>query len=157
MANGQLSHELEVNVPASEAWDLFGTLRLSKFIEEQCSSLVQKIDLVEGDGGVGTVVDIKFVPGTPGVTGYKEKFTKIDNEARIKEAEAVEGGYLDLGFSHYLVRFEIIEKANDSCIIKTTIEYQVKEEAAANASLVSIEPLANVVLLAQKQLTKPKA
>ena len=95
--------------------------------------------------------------GTPGLTGYKEKFTKIDNEARIKEAEVIEGGYLDLGFSHYLVRFEITEKANDSCIIKTTIEYQVKEEAAANASLVSIEPLANVVLLAQKELTKPKA
>ena len=63
MANGQLSHELEVNVPASEAWDLFGTLRLAKLVEEQCSSLVQKIDLVEGDGGVGTVFDLKFVPG----------------------------------------------------------------------------------------------
>ncbi|KAK7859405.1 s-norcoclaurine synthase 1 [Quercus suber] len=58
----------------------------------------------------------------------REKFTKYDNEKRMKELEVMEGGYLDLGLSLFCVHFEIIEKDNDSCIIKSTIEYDVKEE-----------------------------
>ena len=56
----------------------------------------------------------------------REKFTKYDNEKRMKELEVMEGGYLDLGLTLSLVRFEIIKKDNDSCIIKSTTEYDVK-------------------------------
>lgn len=93
---------------------------------------------------------------TPGFTSYKEKFTKIDHEKRLKETEVVEGGLLDYGFTLYLVRFEIIEKGADSCIIKTTVEYDVKEEAAANASIVTIEPLAKIVEMTKNYLIKSK-
>lgn len=66
----------------------------------------------------------------------------------------IEGGYLDLGFTLYRVRFEIIEKAIDSCIIKSTIEYDVKEDFAANASTVSIQPLANIAQVVADELKK---
>jgi len=95
--------------------------------------------------------------GTPGPAGYKEKFTKIDNEKLIKETEVVEGGYLEFGFTLFRVRFEIIEKGEDSSIIKTTIEYEIKEEHAANASFVSIEPLANIMEVAKNYLKRNKA
>lgn len=74
----------------------------------------------------------------------------------MKETEVVEGGYLDLGFTLYLVRFEIFEKDNNSSIVKSTIEYEVKDKFAANASVVSIDGLANIALLAKNHLTKPK-
>lgn len=95
--------------------------------------------------------------GTPGPASYNEKFTKIDNEKLIKETEVVEGGYLEFGFTLFRVRFEIIEKGEDSSIIKTTIEYEIKEEHAANASFVSIEPLANIMEVAKSYLNKNKA
>ncbi|KAK3017354.1 hypothetical protein RJ639_006608 [Escallonia herrerae] len=57
---------------------------------------------------------------------------------RVKEAEVVEGGFLDLGFTLYRFRFEILENGENSCITKGTVEYDLKEEAAAaNASVVS--------------------
>ncbi len=59
---GQLSHELEVNVPAGEAWELYGTLQLAKLIEEE-QSLVEKIDVIEGDGGTGTILKLTFPSG----------------------------------------------------------------------------------------------
>ena len=90
-------------------------------------------------------------------TVYKEKFTKLDNEKRLKETEVIEGGYLELGFTLFLIRFEVIEKDNDSCIIKSTIEYDVKEEAAANASYVTIDAVANIAELSKNYLTKNKA
>jgi hypothetical protein len=40
--------------------------------------------------------------GTP-LSGYKEKYTKVDNEKRLKEAEVIEGGYLELGFTLFRV------------------------------------------------------
>ncbi|KAJ7949894.1 S-norcoclaurine synthase-like [Quillaja saponaria] len=154
---GQVSHELELNVPASQAWELYGTVALATLVEKGLPNLIQKIDLVEGDGGVGTVLQLRFAPGVPGKTDYKEKFTKIDNEKRIKEVEVVEGGYLDIGFTLYRTRIEVIEKENDSSVVKTTIEYELKEEAAANASLVSAETYAKIGEIAKNYLYKNKA
>lgn len=59
---GKLSHEIEVNVPASEAWELYGTLRLGKLIvEEAFPGVIEKIEVIEADGEAGTIV--KIIPG----------------------------------------------------------------------------------------------
>lgn len=65
----------------------------------------------------------------------------VDNEKRVKVTEIVEGGYLDLGFTLYRVTFEVMEKEGKQkeCIIKSTVEYEVKEEFAENAAFVSIQ------------------
>lgn len=63
----------------------------------------------------------------------------IHHEKMVKGIIVVEGGYLDIGFDRYLIRLEVIEKDEQSCITKSTIEYDVKEDYAANASLASIE------------------
>ncbi|KAK7847544.1 s-norcoclaurine synthase 1 [Quercus suber] len=127
--SGQLSHELEVNVPASDAWELYDRLGLAKLVVE--------------DGN--------------GFSVQREKFTKYDNEKRMKELEVMEGGYLDLGLTLFRVRFEIIEKNNDSCIIKSTIEYDIKEEVVANTSYVTTDLVAKIAEIAKKYLIKNKA
>ncbi|OWM63475.1 S-norcoclaurine synthase 2-like [Punica granatum] len=159
---GEMSHEMEVEVPASEAWDLFGTLRIGKLVVN-LKHLFQSVELVDGDGGVGTILELTFAPGIPGLTSYKEKFTKIDNENRIKETEVVEGGLLDMGFTLYRIHFQVFEKGEASCSVKSTIEYELPNELAANASLVSIDPLVMIFDLAKEHLlslhgnTKPPA
>jgi len=60
---GQLEHELELHVPASEAWDLFGTLAIGKVVEEHMPERFQKVELIEGDGGVGSILKLTFTPG----------------------------------------------------------------------------------------------
>ncbi|XP_028112712.1 S-norcoclaurine synthase 2-like [Camellia sinensis] len=159
---GRVLEEIEVNVPASQAWELYGTLQLAKFIGEELPNVIEKIDVIQGDGGVRTILNIIFPPGTPGFSSYKEKFTKIDDKKRVKETEVVEGGYLDFGFSLFRVRLEIIEKGEESCITGSTIEYEVKEDAAAattnaNASsMVSIQPLVMIMEAASNYLMNLK-
>lgn len=63
MVKGEAKHELEVNVPASQAWELYSTLRLAKLVEDKLSSIVSKIEVVHGDGGLGSIVHLFFVPG----------------------------------------------------------------------------------------------
>ncbi|XP_065633085.1 norbelladine synthase [Quercus suber] len=152
--SGQLSHELEVNVPASEAWELYGRLGLAKLLVED-GSIVEKIEVIEGDGGIGNFLSIEL--GSHGFTVHKEKFTKLDNEKRMKELEVIEGGYIDLGFTLFRVRFKIIEKDNDSCIIKSTIEYDVKEKAVANTSYANTDLVAKIAEVTKNYLIKNKA
>lgn len=61
--SGQLEHELELHVPASEAWELFGTLGIGKLVGEEMPELFQKVEILEGDGGVGTILKLTFTPG----------------------------------------------------------------------------------------------
>ncbi|KAF6156746.1 hypothetical protein GIB67_033215 [Kingdonia uniflora] len=154
---GSLSHELEVGVPASVVWDLYKGLGIGKLVSELAPHVIEKVEVVEGDGGLGTVLKLTFPAGTPMLTFYKEKFTIVDHEKRIKETEVIEGGFLDLGFSLYRVTFEIIEKDTDSSIIKSIVEYQVKQEFASNASVVSIGPVGAVSEMAAKYLLEKKS
>lgn len=82
---------------------------------------------------------------------YKEKFTVVDDARRVKETEVVEGGYLEMGFTLYRIRFEVIEKEAAECVTRATIEYEAKEEAAA---MVSIQPLTAVMKASADYLEK---
>lgn len=63
---GQVSHDMEVDVAASSAWKLYGTIQLAKIVEEGLPHMVEKIEIIEGDGGVGTVLQLTFRgQGTP--------------------------------------------------------------------------------------------
>ncbi|KAL0403348.1 UNVERIFIED_CONTAM: hypothetical protein Sradi_1975600 [Sesamum radiatum] len=153
---GRVSEEIEVKVPAAQAWKLYSSLQLAKIVGEALPNIISKIDVVQGDGSAGTILHLFFPPGRAGPSSYKEKFTVVDDERRVKETEVVEGGFLDLGFTLYRVRFEVVEKEGkeEECVTRSTVEYELKEEAAANAALVSIEPLVAVMKSAAEYLTK---
>ncbi|KAK3013562.1 hypothetical protein RJ639_009935 [Escallonia herrerae] len=147
---GTLSHETEVNVPASEAWALYGTLELTYIC---VPDLFAKIDISQGDGGVGTVITPTTNPGSLFST-YVDKILLVDNKKMVKEVHAYQGGYLGLGFNSYLVRFEVIGKSKTSCTTKVTVEYDVKEGFIANTVHVSIEPFIGLVNYGNNYLIK---
>jgi hypothetical protein len=60
---GTLTHELEVCLPADELWEVFSALRLKEMIVELMPNLVEKFEVLQGDGGVGTVVRLAFSSG----------------------------------------------------------------------------------------------
>ncbi|KAL5568264.1 hypothetical protein UlMin_024839 [Ulmus minor] len=152
MVSGQLSHELEVKAAASDVWAVYCGLKLAKLIEENLTQLVQKVDVLEGDGGVGTIVCLKFVPGF-GFDEAKEKVTKVDHENRVKATEVVEGGHLAIGFSSFKYEVQILDKGNDTSVIKSVVEYEANDESAAKYA--TVDPVQNVALLVQKHVTKP--
>ncbi|KAL2524347.1 Bet v 1 domain-containing protein [Abeliophyllum distichum] len=150
---GTASDQIEVKVPASEAWKIYGTLQLAEIAQEALPQWFQKIEVVEGDGRAGTILDISFSSGA-GLSSRKEKFTVVDDDKRVKEIEVVEGGYLDMGFTFYRGRLQVIENEENSCITKATIEYEVEEEFAANASFATIKPLVDIMAAAANYLEK---
>uniref|UniRef100_A0ACD5YSS6 Uncharacterized protein n=2 Tax=Avena sativa TaxID=4498 RepID=A0ACD5YSS6_AVESA len=152
---GSLSHELETGLPASEVWEVYGSLLLGQLIPELLPNILSKVDVVNGDGGVGTVLHLTFPPGIPGMEYQKEKFIKVDNENFVKEAIVVEGGFLDLGFLKYLVRFEITGNADKTSTIRSTVEYEAGDER--RASFVSTNTLACIAEAITKYIKVQKS
>ncbi|TVU11010.1 hypothetical protein EJB05_44570, partial [Eragrostis curvula] len=139
---GSKVHELEADVPASDLWAIYGTLRAAELMPELLPHVLAKVELVSGDGGVGTILELTFPPGIPGLQSYKEKFTKVDNENYVKETETVEGDLLKLGFLAYRIRFEVIAKGPSLSVVRTTIEYEIDDARPELEAMVSTEPLA---------------
>ncbi|XP_022744607.1 S-norcoclaurine synthase 1-like [Durio zibethinus] len=145
---GYLSHDTVVEVPAAVIWDVYRSLELGRLLNELLQDVIGKIEVVQGDGGVGTILNVTFPPGTPGPSYMKEMITKIDDEMRVKEAEVIEGGDKDLGFVLYRRRLQIIEKDAESCISRSSVEYEIDdklEDIASQASTKPLEILAEVV------------
>uniref|UniRef100_A0A1D1YHL7 S-norcoclaurine synthase n=1 Tax=Anthurium amnicola TaxID=1678845 RepID=A0A1D1YHL7_9ARAE len=153
---GTVSHEQAVPAAVAEVWAIYGSLRLIRLAVELVPSVFEKVEVVEGDGGEGTVLRVTLSNAFPEPRTYKEKYVKMDHENFIKEAEVVEGGYLNLGFRQCLYRFKMIENGADSCVIRSSIDYDVKEGHEQNVALVTTGPVAALAEAIGNYLTERK-
>ncbi|KAK3015447.1 hypothetical protein RJ639_007779 [Escallonia herrerae] len=147
---GTLAYEMEVRVPASMAWGIYGSLRL---ISITVPEFFRKIDVIEGDGGPGTFLKVFFLPGSL-FYSWEEEIVKVDDEKMVKATNVHKGGYLDLGFNLFQVRFEVIKKTETSCITRTTIVFDIKDGFEPNASYVSILGFMDIMQAVTKYLEK---
>ncbi|KAK4403748.1 UNVERIFIED_CONTAM: S-norcoclaurine synthase [Sesamum angustifolium] len=150
----RLSVEIEVKVPAPEAWTVYGSLLLAKIAVEELSDQFSKLEVLKGDGSAGTIIQVFCTSGTAERPWYKEVFKVVDEERLVKEAEVVEGGALDQGFSYFGTVLEVKEKEGkkEESIVRGTIVYELKDEAAGTA--VSTDGLLNILNLAADYLIK---
>lgn len=124
--------------------EVYGTLRVGQLVPELLPHIFAKAELPNGDGGVGTIWQLTFAPGIPGLESYTEKLTKVDNENYIKEAESIGGDILKLGFLYYMVRCEIIGKGPTSSVIRSTVEYEINDGHPELEAMVSTAILAAI-------------
>ncbi|XP_026398420.1 S-norcoclaurine synthase 2-like [Papaver somniferum] len=118
--------------------------------------MFEKIEILEGDGGVGTVLRIIYPEGSVPLTN-EEKFVTMDDCKRLKEILQTKEGYLDMGVTYYMETFKIIECGNSS-IIQSIVEYKAPEEVAAKvSSLISVEGLFIMAKIVAKHVLMPKA
>ncbi|PPS02539.1 hypothetical protein GOBAR_AA18120 [Gossypium barbadense] len=109
-----LTNEVEVNVPANLTWELYSHLGISKLAAQQLKHVIQRIQVLKGDGGVGTVLKLTFVPGN---SSYTAIFNVIDDQKRVKVAQTLEGGCLEIGCSIQLKEFQAKDpKPNIQCL-----------------------------------------
>ncbi|KAL2249138.1 UNVERIFIED_CONTAM: S-norcoclaurine synthase [Sesamum indicum] len=83
---------------------------------------------------------------------YKELFKVVDDVRLVKEAEVIEGGALEQGFSYFGTVLEVKEKegAKEECIVKGTIVYELKDASTP----VSTDGLLTILNLAADYLIK---
>ncbi|XP_010247383.1 PREDICTED: S-norcoclaurine synthase 1-like [Nelumbo nucifera] len=137
MMIGRVVNEMEVGVPADDIWAVYSSPELPRLFVQLMPNVYKKIDILQGDGTVGTVLHIELADGIPEPRTWKEKFIKIDHQHREKVVRQIEGGFLDMGFRVFDVIFKIIEKDACSCIIRSTTAFELDEKFENNANLIT--------------------
>ncbi|KAK4857082.1 hypothetical protein QYF36_024319 [Acer negundo] len=89
-------------------------------------SSIKSIELIEGDGGVGTIKDINFFEGSS-VKYMKQRIDMIDKEKFICKYSFIEGDVVmdKLELITYEVKFE--GYGNGGCVCKISSEFKPKE------------------------------
>lgn len=60
---GLQSVETPVGVPADVVWDAYRGLELGRLVDQLLPDVIGKVEVVQGDGGVGTIVKLTFPAG----------------------------------------------------------------------------------------------
>lgn len=60
---GEISEETEIQAPAAKVWELYGGPEMGEFIATHLPNLIQKIEVLEGHGGEGSVLLVTLAPG----------------------------------------------------------------------------------------------
>ncbi|XP_062193479.1 norbelladine synthase-like [Phragmites australis] len=154
--NGRTVHEPETDIDASELWGIYGTLSAVELFPQLCPHVLINVKIISGDGSVGTILQLTFPPGDPSARAGMKKFTKVDNEDYIKEAKAIEGDILKLGFLSYMIQMEVIAKGPALSVLRLTVEYENDDTHPNLESKVSIAPLAAIAQVFAKYVKENK-
>lgn len=157
MVHGQISSEITLCVAATTLWEIYRGTKLSLLTNELLPDVMGNVEVLKGDGDVGTLIKVTLPAGTPPPGYVIEKFTRIDDKLRLKEAEIIEGVFHELGFLLYRVTLELIEDGAESTILKSIIEYKVKDEFASNAAFVTTASLETMAKAVEKYLIQKGA
>ncbi|KAK9064010.1 hypothetical protein SSX86_017882 [Deinandra increscens subsp. villosa] len=142
---GKQSSEVEIKASSSKAWSVYSTLKVCSIIQSELSHLIG-LEIIQGNGEEGTVAQITPHPDVSTLPAYKEKFTKIDHENRVKILEVIEGGQLDLGFTCYRMIYKVINtQKEDSTTIRVTIEYEGLEDVIASTNIAPVMKVLEVI------------
>ncbi|KAF9607385.1 hypothetical protein IFM89_034151, partial [Coptis chinensis] len=70
--------------PAEEIWVVYSSPDLPRLILTLLPTRFQSIDVLEGDGAQGTILDIVLQPANRGPLTWHEQFTRIDHTEGVK-------------------------------------------------------------------------
>ncbi|KAI3983697.1 hypothetical protein MKX01_001101 [Papaver californicum] len=141
---------------ADEIWTLFASNDAPQIFLRLLPGVFEKIEVLEGNGGVGSILHITYPEGSVPLTN-KEKFMTIDNRRRLKEVLQTEGGYLAMGVTFFMESFQITPKGYNSCIIRSMVRYRVPYVVASKVSyLISVEGLLDMAKVAAKYVIDNK-
>ncbi|GMN66164.1 hypothetical protein TIFTF001_035232 [Ficus carica] len=111
-------------------------------IPKAIPSLVKQVEVVEGDGGLGTVFLFSFGSDVTTMTYQKEKIVELDESLHQMGLQVIEGGHLDLGFSSYTTTFQLTtadyEEQKTLINFKVSYESEIEESAMPSKTTASI-------------------
>ncbi|ESW05119.1 hypothetical protein PHAVU_011G153600 [Phaseolus vulgaris] len=84
--------------------------------------IVKDVQVIEGDGGVGTLLIFNFLPDVS-PSYQREKITEFDEGSHEIGLEVIEGGYLSQGLSYYKTTFKLSAMEEEKTLVNVKISY----------------------------------
>ncbi|XP_076904465.1 phytohormone-binding protein-like [Bidens hawaiensis] len=119
--------QVTVSVPIKDLWKAMAS-DIRHVGPKVLPDIVAEIELLEGDGGYGSMLLFKFCPGVPKVSYQLEKIVEYDESAYQIALEILEGGHLDHGFLAYTTAFKLTKVSETETLIDIKVLYETKPE-----------------------------
>ncbi|XP_016505159.1 pathogenesis-related protein STH-2 [Nicotiana tabacum] len=118
------THEVTTSVAPTRLFKAI-VLDSENLVPKLMPKVVKNIEIIEGDGGAGSIKKMNFVEGSPNKY-LKHKIHVIDDKNLVTKYSLIEGDVLGdkLEFVTYEIKFEA--SGNGGCICKTSTEYHTK-------------------------------
>ncbi|KAJ9535592.1 hypothetical protein OSB04_un001270 [Centaurea solstitialis] len=115
--------QVRVSMPIGDLWKAMSS-DITQMAPKVLRDFIAEVELLEGDGGHGSVLLFKFGPAVPKLIYQKEKIVELDESLHKIALEVLEGGHLDNGYSSYTTSFKLsaVEKAETFIDVKVLYE-----------------------------------
>ncbi|KAK8961394.1 hypothetical protein KSP40_PGU004156 [Platanthera guangdongensis] len=127
--------QFEIQADQVDIKDLWRALTKDKveFLEKAAPDLLTELRILEGDGiGLGSLIFVSFVPYGAGAAPavlepFKERIVEYDETKHLLSFLGVEGGYMNLGFTRYLVSFKLDDIGAGKILITSSLAYDLEQ------------------------------
>eukprot|EP00253_Pinus_taeda_P018500 PITA_18500 len=124
MVSGTTTTERVSQVEAKRFWN--ATVKEShNFLPEVLPHIFSSVNILEGDGGVGTIKQFNFTPEAIKEFSYvKDRVDEIDEEKLVYKYTVIEGGPLGNQLIALSYEIKFVAKEEGGCVISRTSNYE---------------------------------
>ncbi|XP_054817126.1 phytohormone-binding protein CSBP-like [Prosopis cineraria] len=150
--------QTEVSIGLEKLWQVMSKPKdLAAIMPEIVPEQVKEVQVIQGDGGVGTVLFTtpwSILPGSSGAS-YKEKIAELDGTAHVIAFEYVEGGFLDRGFTYFKTTIQLSAKGEGQTLVDVKISYEsdIDEESTQRLTKTAVTSALNFLSGLEKRLS----
>ncbi|XP_038724217.1 major pollen allergen Bet v 1-M/N-like [Tripterygium wilfordii] len=105
-------------------------------------NIISSIEILEGDGGVGTIKKLNFTDDVMGAQYIKDQVEVIDHEKHIFKLSIIEGGLIGIKMKSYVYEVSFTSTSEGGSLANLKIDYEPLEDAV----LPSEEEINNIKL-----------
>ncbi|KAG6541171.1 hypothetical protein Mapa_017468 [Marchantia paleacea] len=136
-------HEVELEVSAATMWAAMKDQ--NTIFPKIMPQAVSSIEIVEGEGGPGSVRVVKFGPMVPEGGFVKERIVSLDIEGFSVVSEEVEGGHLvQFGFTKWVQTLKLIPTGDNTSKLLISAEFEGgSDESVAKSGEITKQGLTN--------------
>ncbi|KAK8946440.1 hypothetical protein KSP39_PZI006831 [Platanthera zijinensis] len=127
MVAGFFTREIVLQVSADRIWKA-GILDSHILLPKLLPNFVASGELVEGDGGVGTVKKLTFNEGVKEFRFEKGRVEVLDRENYLVKQAVIEGGLIGLRVKTYSYEMKLVGGSDAETIGKIRVEYDTLDE-----------------------------
>ncbi|KAK1407081.1 hypothetical protein QVD17_38692 [Tagetes erecta] len=119
--------QVTVSIPIKDLWKAMAC-DMRHVVPKVLPDIVSEVELLEGDGGFGSMLLFKFCPDVPKVSYQLERIVEYDESVYQIALEILEGGHIDHGFSSYTTAFKLTQVSEAKTLIDIKVLYETKPE-----------------------------
>ncbi|XP_059664532.1 phytohormone-binding protein-like [Cornus florida] len=130
----EVKTQAKVGVGVEAFWSALSK-DLTFVLPKAIPNLVKDVQVIEGIGGLGTVMLFNFGSDVPNMMYQKEKIVEFDESLHIIAQQVIEGGHLNFGFTSYKTIFQLTASGESETTVDFMVVYETEAEEETHMPL----------------------